>query len=79
MGASWGIIGSAIGHSLSVMGTRGGLSKEVPMDPWLCVVVGTCDHSLMVVMALVAVHRSWLWVVGHGHSSILVVGTRRWG
>ena len=83
MGASWGIIGSAIGHSLSVMGTCGGLSKEVPMDPWLCVVVGTCDHSSMVVMgpccrSSIMVVGGWSWPFinpGGGHSSMGVVGS----
>ena len=50
MGAGWGIIVGAIGDSLSIVGTCGHLLKEVPVAPWLFVVVGTHGHSLILVV-----------------------------
>ena len=61
MGAGWGIIDGAIGHSLIIVNTCGHLLKEVPMPPWLFVVVGTCECSSIMVMD------------PYGHSSIVVV------
>ena len=48
MGAGLGIVGGAIGHSLSVMAARGHLLKEVPM---------ACGHLLW--WALIAIHQWW--------------------
>ena len=77
MVAGWDIIGGAIGHSLKVVAAHGCLSKEVPMAPWPFVVVGTCGHSLMVVMGP-SCRSSIVVVGGHGRSLILVMGTCRW-
>ena len=74
---AWGIIGDVIGHLLSVMGTCGCLSKDVPMALWLFVMVGTHGHSLMVVMGP-CWHSSIMVDGGHSYSSILVVGTCQW-
>ena len=77
MVAGWDIIGGAIGHSLKVVAAHGCLAKEVPMAPWPFVVVGTCGHSLMVVMGP-SCRSSIVVVGGHGRSLILVMGTCRW-
>ena len=77
MGASWGITGGEIGHSLSIVVARGCLSKEVPMALWPFVMVGTHGHSLMMVMGPCC-RMSIVVVGGHGHSLILVVGTCQW-
>ena len=46
--AGLGIVGGAIGHSLSVMAARGHLLKEVPM---------ACGHLSW--RALIAIHQWW--------------------
>ena len=77
MGASWGITGGEIGHSLSIVVARGCLSKEVPMALWPFVMVGTHGHSSMMVMGPCC-RMSIVVVGGHGRSLILVVGTCKW-